>query len=784
MQLKFYTFWAINGALDERLLCQQLDQMRQLGFDGAVFHPRFYPNEPPYLSDEYLEIVSRTILHAKSIGMEFWLYDENGWPSGTVGGELLIEHPDDRQQWADLTLDGLGDVLASFEHDGQSYQVLRRLGDGVDYLSPNLAGHFLTMTYERYRTGLAPEAFEYVSAFFSDEPEFGLGHAFDHLSPLGAIPWTTNLPAYYFARNRASLEADLPSLFFDIEGYEQVRLRFWETLTDLFSESFVGPIDAWCQQHGKRFTAHVKGEEHPLFQVPTSGSCHQIFQHLALPGIDALERYPSGHFFPRQVASVAQQFGTGDCMAECFGGAGWGATPLDFERYICWLAGHGINHFVVHLYQYKLTSNAIHDWPASTPAHVTWRDAFPQVLANVRRFAETPSTDADTLVIAPYRSIMSAFEPNELLTMNIHNASTYPDTPAGRCNRDFLELLNNVHESGAAYHVADERTVDEHGRFENGKLVIGNCAYSRVIVASGAQLSAGAEEAVATVKDAGNVAQVAVTNTHAVANSSNIVSVPVSWSLAAEPTNSLPLEPHQIASGEFIASFAAAQGIDIDIVFADDVSGLLLNGVDLKGGLGRTIHGASSMTFRAPEAEANPVARLDGRFRVMARGPFTPGPNGTLQVDAPFTLLHTMPFHAANLTESGFPFCGQPVLLNARIDLPIAATRLQLAGAQADCAQIFVDGADCGWCWGPDFAITLAKPLDAGEHVIEVKLVPSTFNLYGPHHHIDGDIHIVSPTQYDYCKNFADRPDAPANTRVAQWHVKPFGLPAAICIVS
>jgi hypothetical protein len=56
MNLRFFTFWAINAALDERVLCRQLDPMRAWGFDGTVFHPRFFPNLPPYLSDGYLAI--------------------------------------------------------------------------------------------------------------------------------------------------------------------------------------------------------------------------------------------------------------------------------------------------------------------------------------------------------------------------------------------------------------------------------------------------------------------------------------------------------------------------------------------------------------------------------------------------------------------------------------------------------------------------------------------------------------------------------------------------------
>ena len=166
-------------------------------------------------------------------------------------------------------------------------------------------------------------------------------------------------------------------------------MLFWELLTDLFCESFITPIDQWCRKHGKRFTAHVKGEEHPLFQVPMIGSSHRVLRQIGLPGIDALERDPSNDYFPRQLASVAQQFGDGRCMAECFGGAGWGAGPEDLERYLLWLGGNGITDFVLHLWQYKLNSHAIRDWAA---VH-----SRPSELAGVlSRSAEASALEAST----------------------------------------------------------------------------------------------------------------------------------------------------------------------------------------------------------------------------------------------------------------------------------------------------------------------------------------------------------------------------------------------------
>jgi hypothetical protein len=146
------------------------------------------------------------------------------------------------------------------------------------------------------------------------------------------------------------------------------------------------------RKHGKQFIGHVKGEEHPLFQLPMVGSCHRIFRHLS----DARHRragaLPVARFLSAPGrSSVARQFGHGRAMVECFGGAGWGAAPEDLERYLLWLGRNGLTDFVFHLSQYRLDTPAITDWPPSEPLHLSWKDAFPAVLARVSPRTRHPS---------------------------------------------------------------------------------------------------------------------------------------------------------------------------------------------------------------------------------------------------------------------------------------------------------------------------------------------------------------------------------------------------------
>jgi hypothetical protein len=791
---RFHTLWSINAPLNQARLRRQLEQFRAHGFAGVVWHPRFYPGEPPYLDDRYLAEVSDVILHAKSLGLGFWIYDENGWPSGTVGGQLLKKYPADAQRFANLVPEKPASCLAEFKHSGKKWFLAECIGNGVDYFNPCLARHFIELTHDRYRHGLKPEAWEHVEAIFSDEPEFGLGHAYDSLSKHGAIPWTPPLPEQFRARYGEELVPRISNLFFAGAGAAETRVKFWELLTDLFNASFTVPINDWCRRNGKLFTAHVKGEEHPLFQVPTSGSCHQFYRNLDLPGIDALERDPGNNFYPRQLSAAARQFGSGHCMVEAFGGAGWGATPEDLERYLLWLGRHGITDFVMHLSQYRLDSAAMHDWPASQPLHLSWREIYPEVLMRVRCELENhPRPPADTLVIAPIRGVMANYEPWEFLETNVHNAATYPDTVAGKVNRRFLEQIEELHRAGVNFDVADERTVEQFGKVANGRLTVGKCEYRGVIVPDGCQLSAAAASGVELLMGKMEPAHVEVKRVEEDFDAHS--SIPVRWKLEAQPVNTLLLEPKIETDGTFVAHFQnveAFHGADCSLVFADNISRLEVNAVNLQLGSseegsvsrldGVPLQGINTIRFETALKVERPFVWLTGHFRVQSHTPIMAGPNGTIKTEGPFLVGPAREAVGQDLVADGFPFLHDPLVVSAEIKLPHTVSKLRLDGIECAAVRLSVDGRDLGWHWHANSAINFTINLPSGRHRVRLEMIPNTFNSFGPHHYYGGDWHVISPDQIKGVRNFADPPDAPANTHVAAWHFRKFKLPSGISI--
>jgi len=332
-------------------------------------------------------------------------------------------------------------------------------------------------------------------------------------------------------------------------------------------------------------------------------------------------------------------------MVEAFGGAGWGATPEDLERYLLWLGRNGLTDFIMHLSQYRLDSAAMHDWPPSQPLHLTWRAVYPEVLRRVRReLQQHPRPAADTLVVAPNRGIMANYEPWEFLQTNVHNAATYPDSAAGKINRRFLKQVETLHRGGVNYDIADERSLEQFAKLENRQLKLGNCNYSSVIMDEGCKINSATHSLVQplTVKAETGVPQNASEIT---VQRRSRAFITLEWKLEQHPVNCLLLEcmpaDEEWVAAEFF-SIASLPDAGAEIVFADDITTCMLNGNSLsseasdegsRAKIGPAlVQGLNTLRFQTEHQVERPFVWLQGNFRVESKTPFVDGPRGTIQM--------------------------------------------------------------------------------------------------------------------------------------------------------
>ena len=81
-------FWSWNDLLEPEELRRQIREMKKAGIGGFFMHARG-GLMTEYLGDDWFTATQACIDEAEKQGMHAWCYDENGWPSGFAGGELL-----------------------------------------------------------------------------------------------------------------------------------------------------------------------------------------------------------------------------------------------------------------------------------------------------------------------------------------------------------------------------------------------------------------------------------------------------------------------------------------------------------------------------------------------------------------------------------------------------------------------------------------------------------------------------------------------------------------------
>ena len=196
-------FWSWNDRLNEEDLRRQIRDMHALGMRGFFMHARG-GLETEYMSNEWFAAVRACVDEAKKLGMEAWAYDENGWPSGFAGGELLRDPKnhacglicENCEEFPEVTDDLLGVYAVSEEGirrlqgpDGSAeYVTIRRIRDFsyVDTMNPAVTERFINATHERYRQELGEDFGTTMPGFFTDEPQY-----FRNGTPWSDCSWIT-----------------------------------------------------------------------------------------------------------------------------------------------------------------------------------------------------------------------------------------------------------------------------------------------------------------------------------------------------------------------------------------------------------------------------------------------------------------------------------------------------------------------------------------------------------------------------------------------------------------
>lgn len=416
-------FWSWNSELNESELSKQIEIFKEMGFGGFHIHSRIGLNIQ-YLGNRFMELVKHCNEEAKKRGMLTWLYDEDKWPSGFGGGlvtsdvqfrirYLLISphaHEDGFLQRglpeaSRVNMDGDCTYLCSYEVQlsngylkgyrkvdkllepstgSQIWHVYKVISGPtswfndqsyIDTLNPEATKLFTKVTHEVYDATLHEEFGKSVPAMFTDEPQYFRMQNFSSGTALQevGIPFTDGLDLDYFQAYGESLFEKLPEIFWNnLSGeYSQTRYRYFNILSERFSNSYCKILDEWCTAHGILSTGHLMGESSLDLQSRLCGEAMRSYRSFKLPGIDILaNRYE--YMTAKQAQSTCHQFGAPGVLSELYGVTNW---DFDFRGHKLqgdWQAALGVTVRVHHLAWATMAGESKRDYPAPIDQHSTW----------------------------------------------------------------------------------------------------------------------------------------------------------------------------------------------------------------------------------------------------------------------------------------------------------------------------------------------------------------------------------------------------------------------------
>lgn len=474
-------FWN-NTAVNAQEVEEQLEQMIQTDYYGGYAILPFGGGfQPGYLSEDYFTLYGKAIEVAKKYGAAMSVYDEYGFPSGSMGAingsgvtTFKNNHPDhtikrlDKQEikttpgktftrritsknlMAAVAMEsGTKEIISlrdmidgtalrwDVPEDGEwTVMLFTCVTDGdpnVDYLSPESVQLFVNDTHQAYYDHFQDAFGSTITSTFFDEPT---------MYRANGRMWTLDFNAKFEARYGFSPETLYPALWYEI-GDKTVAARnmLFGLRAELYAEGFMKTIADWAEAHGILSTGHQDQEE-VLNPVSVSGDLMLVGKYMSMPGIDKIggDR-PAEHFY-KVVSSSANNWDKTYVMSETYGDMG----NISMERMYNIATEQytkGVNQLIPHAVWYNAAN-------VSFLPELSWRNPlYNYGLPDFNRFLSR----LNYMLARPGRHVADVAV---LYPINTLQAGHYLDGPKGN-------MQGGVDVPGTDYNVVSRVLTDELG---------------------------------------------------------------------------------------------------------------------------------------------------------------------------------------------------------------------------------------------------------------------------------------------------------------------------------
>lgn len=383
-------FWN-NTTVEPGRLMEQLENMVICdGYGGCAILPFGADFRPEYLSEEYMSLYEKVVRQAQRLGAQMSLYDEYGFPSGSMGAINADGRPRFMEKHPEATIKRLdkfetlitggsfarmavpdGKIMAAVAMNsatGQRISVKGEIADGklvwqsppggswrvmlfvcvtdgdpnVDYLDPDAVKLFIEETHERYYRRFSAEFGKTITTTFFDEPTMYRAE--------GRM-WSDRFNEKFEARYGFGPDLLYPALWYDIgEETRSARNYLFGFRAELYSQGYMKAIQEWASAHGIQSTGHQDNEEF-VNPVSQSGDLMLCGKYMDIPGIDKIGGNRPAELFYKVVSSSAYNWDKRLVMSETYGAMG--NVPMDemyriaMEQYV-----KGINYLIPHAVWY------------------------------------------------------------------------------------------------------------------------------------------------------------------------------------------------------------------------------------------------------------------------------------------------------------------------------------------------------------------------------------------------------------------------------------------------
>ncbi len=517
-------FWNNTTVTAEGVTALMEDMRDKCGYGGFGVIPFGKDFRPEYLSDDYFKIYGIMLKKARELGLTISLYDEFGFPSGSVGAFAEGDDtPRFQKKYPDLTIQRLdkteeevkgpvefvrklpagkfmgavamaepgmkrSDISEFVRNDSLRWKVpagtwkimiFNCVIDGtpiVDYLNPDAVRKFTGMVHDVYYSHFREYFGKVIYGTFYDEPS--MFHASFRM-------WTPDFNEKFIKKYGFSPVKLYPAMWYDI-GSETASARnyLFGFRADLYAGGFNRVVGEWSKTHGIMATGHTAPEE-VLVPANSAGDLMKSFTYLEIPGIDKIGGSRPAERFYKLVSSAANNWDKRLVMSETYGAMPDYSKPGDLtwnqidsiaiDQYT-----KGINMLIPHAFWYDNTRVTYKpELSHRNPLYADSLKYFTRFLGRLNVLLQREGRHvADIAVLYPVNTLLGE---HYFYTENGPSNIDGPADPANTFYKnavkyiDYIDIANWLtNEAGKDYTFLHPEILDERCSIGGGRLKLTN----------------------------------------------------------------------------------------------------------------------------------------------------------------------------------------------------------------------------------------------------------------------------------------------------------------------